>query len=117
MSESSCWQGRLGLGSKTAKRSGTAAPITPKTHQKRSRLAAENGTSESGKKSLWQRAGLNWPGLGWPGLGLPWAGLRASGCALRQSRPTPQNGETQRQGGLTRAKHVPKTNKTRKPLN
>ena len=38
--------------SKTAKRSGTAAPNRPKTHQKRSRLAAENGTSESGKKSL-----------------------------------------------------------------
>ena len=91
--QASCWQGRLGLGSKTAKRSGTAAPNGPKTHQKRSRLAAENGTSESGKKSLWQRAGLNWPGLGWPGLGLTWAGLKASGCALRQSRPTPQNGD------------------------
>ena len=35
---------------KTGKRSGTARAKRPKTHQKRSRLRTENGTSESSKK-------------------------------------------------------------------
>ena len=67
-----------GLPFKTGKRSGTAAPHKPKTDQKRSVTAAENGASESGKTKplaeLWQ--GLGWPGPAWPGLRwLAWAGL------------------------------------------
>ena len=68
------------LGFKTGKRSGMAAPNTPKTDQERSVPAAENRASESGKKKalaeLWQGPfqGLDWAGLGW-GAGLKWAGL------------------------------------------
>ena len=85
-----------GLPSKTAKRSGTAAPNEPKTDQNRCRLGAENATSESSKqkqamnlnrtkrlnlirKSCWQSFGKAhakagaarlrwvWAGLGWAG--------------------------------------------------
>ena len=69
---------------KTAKRSGTAAPNRPKLEQKRSAPAAENGTSESGKKKplaeLWQgpHHGLGWAGLG---CGLAWPGLTCAGLA------------------------------------
>ena len=57
-----------------------AAPNKPKTDQKRSVPAAENGASESGKKKalaeLWQGPlqGLDWAGLAGLGLGL--------GCGL-----------------------------------
>ena len=42
---------------KTGKRSGTARANGPKTGSKRSRLVAENGASESGKKKLWHSFG------------------------------------------------------------
>ena len=68
------WQGPI-QPFKTAKRSGTADPNDPKADKKRSRVAAENATSESGKRKplaqLWQAPwALAWQGFGlarlWP---------------------------------------------------
>ena len=42
---------------KTGKRSGTACGNGPKTNQKRSRVGAENVTSETRKKKSWQSFG------------------------------------------------------------
>ena len=96
------------LGFKIAKRSGTAAPNKPKTHQNRGRLGAENATSESSKKKilaeLWQgpHQGLGWPGLAWAELGL--------GPQNKAPEPRLQDSETQRHGGPKRAKNGrPKT--------
>ena len=73
---------------KTAKRSGTAAPNEPKMDQKRSVTAAENGTSESGKKRLWQSFAyaytMVWAGLGWAEAGQTQLGGR--GCGLGRVR-------------------------------
>ena len=92
----------------------------------------ENGTSESGKKRLWQSFAYAytkvWAGLGWAHKGLGWAeagqtqlGLgRAAGWAPlgwagwagtknEAPEPTLQNKETQRHGGPKRAKNGPKT--------
>ena len=60
-----------------------AAPNRPKTDQKRSVPAAENGASESGKKKalaeLWQG---RWAGLGWGwGLAVAWPCLTWTGMA------------------------------------
>ena len=85
------WAGPQSLPSKTGKRSGTAAPNKPKMDQKRSVTAAENGTSESGKKRLWESFAYAytkvWAGLGWAHEGLGWAEagqtqLGGRGCGL-----------------------------------
>ena len=64
--------------------------------QKRSVTAAENGTSESGKKRLWQSFAYAytkvWAGLGWAHEGLGWAEagqtqLAGRGCGLSCAGP------------------------------